>query len=114
MVFTAEEPTDGVVDSEGSKLSWTIQVQFAGSWSLFSLVSTCRDAESFSDTSIFLQRHEHASEPLKRQESSRALPSTFLERTPEQSTLSACFLQHNTQYSQTNLLDCLSSPYART
>ena len=29
-VFTAEEPTDSVV--EGSKLSQTVQAQFAGSW----------------------------------------------------------------------------------
>ena len=34
-VFTAEDPTDSVV--EGSKLSQTVQAQFAGSWSLFLL-----------------------------------------------------------------------------
>lgn len=43
-VFTAEEPTDSVV--EGSKLSQTVQAQFAGSWLRSSLVSLRGDADA--------------------------------------------------------------------
>ena len=43
-VFTAEEPTDSVV--EGSKLSQTVQAQFAGLWFLLTLVLLCVNTDA--------------------------------------------------------------------
>jgi serum/glucocorticoid-regulated kinase 2 len=43
-VFTTEEPTDSVV--EGSKLSQTVQAQFAGSWFLLILALLCAYADA--------------------------------------------------------------------
>jgi len=43
-VFTAEEPKDSVV--EGSKLSQTVQAQFAGSWFLLILALLCVNADA--------------------------------------------------------------------
>ena len=60
-VFTAEEPTDSVV--EGSKLSQTVQAQFAGSWfPLFGFAFVV--VLMLVDIRVLLRWHEHASEPV--------------------------------------------------
>lgn len=62
-VFTAEEPTDSVV--EGTQLSQTVQAQFVGSWFfLLWFWLHCVLTLMLPDTRIFLRRHEHACEPV--------------------------------------------------
>jgi serine/threonine protein kinase len=101
-VFTAEEPTDSVV--EGGQLSQTVQAQFAGSWFLFRF--RCFVVLTLSGIRIFLRWHEHASEPVrpKPQKPSPTLPPAFRKRTSGEPTLSMCFPRtKKDKYSQSNL-----------
>ena len=59
-VFTAEPPTDSVV--EGSQLSQTVQAQFAGTYS--PMIHKLRRETDTQFTRLLIRWHQHACQPL--------------------------------------------------
>jgi hypothetical protein len=82
-VFTTEEPTDSVV--EGSKLSQTVQAQFAGSWFLLILALLCAytDAAEHQDSPTTGRTCQSARETNG---SPQTLPPAFRTRIPNKFT----------------------------